>query len=144
MTCFWNGILGQLSSDDYELFKQKKIPKTPHELCSYLKQHNIKTINIMWNDEDITNNQVNENFEAISQYVFSDDGYFCSTFDPFLFLISELFKVNIVHDTCHAMITYKCQNSRKVFYFASNKGHFWQTNKQPHRIKNNKKRNKKK
>ena len=143
MTCFWDGIIGQLENQDYELFKHKKIPRTPHELYSFLKQRNIKTSDVTWNDEEITSNQIDENYKAISQYVFSYDGYNCSTFEPFLFLISELFRVNIIHDTYQSVITYKCSNPRRVLHFSSNKTHFWQPNKHRQNKVRKNKRNKK-
>lgn len=143
MTCFWDGILSQLVTQDFELFKQKRRPRTTHDIFSYLKQHNIKTRDILWNDENITDDQIDENYQAISQYAFSDDGYYCSTFEPFLFLVSELFKVNIVHDTCQSIITYKCSSPRRTLHFISNKSHFWSTNEKQHKKKFKNKRNKK-
>lgn len=127
MTCFWDGILYHLTTDDYKKFKFRK-PSTARELCSYLKHHNRRTPSVMWNNESLMDKQMDENFEAISQHTFSNDGYDCSISDPFLFLVSELFKVNIVHDTCCSLIRYDCENSIRVLHFVSNKHHFWHSN----------------
>tara|TARA_B100000401_G_C52803978_1_gene720140 strand:- start:98 stop:391 length:294 start_codon:yes stop_codon:yes gene_type:complete len=96
MTCFWDGILNTLTNDDFEKF-------------------NKKTRNVIWNNEKFSKKQLDENFTHIKDFDYKSirNGYDCSTYDPFLILICELFKVNINHDYIGNMIKYKNTNSKK-------------------------------
>merc|ERR1711871_1138093 len=107
MTRFWDGIISSLTNEDF-------------------KKMNTKTYNVIWSNKEITNQQKEENYEAINNLDIKNisSGYFCSTFDPFLFLISELFYLNIHHSYLGNNINYKNINSIKNVYYSSDTGHF--------------------
>ena len=56
-----------------------------------------------------------------------NDGYLCSTCDPFLLLIAYLFQITINHRYNNHFIIYKSKMdvSKKVLEFRSDHGHFW-------------------
>jgi len=109
MTCFWNSILCGLNrvkdiscisqSLSRELFDNRLLQQ-PIQLVDYLKRHNIKTDHVRFNGEFLNQKRKDENFEAISVFDSSSiyRGYLCAFEEPFLFLICELFKINIRHN----------------------------------------------
>lgn len=120
MTCFWDGTLkalGKESSPDHiRLF------------IRFLKHHNKKTPNIMWNDETLSSLQQEENMKAISliDEMAIHHGYDCSTCDPVLFLVCELFNISVHHDYNGKMIKYTNKlYPTKVVRAFSNQSHFW-------------------
>lgn len=125
MTCFWDGIISSLDINDYKKIGIDKKP-SPRDFVINLKKHNIKTSNVLWCNNKITDKQLGENYEAINNYDIKtiNKGYFCSTFDPFLFLISEIFKLNIQHCYLKNTINYKNINNIKNIKYKSNKNHF--------------------
>lgn len=125
MACFWNGFIKGLSTKKLE---EKKINKKPIDFIKYLKENNKKTTSMNWCDSELTEKQLDENFNAIKEYEPKNfnNGYLCSTFDPFIFLIGELFDVSIEHKYLNNTIKYKNKkNPNKILLFGSNKGHFW-------------------
>lgn len=140
MTCFWDGITTAL-------LKQQIIPnnspRNAHSLIKYLKENNKKTINVTWNDEKLTQKQLQENYDHINEIKSEtiNHGYDCSTFDPFLFLIAEHFQVDIIHKYCNSPIKYtyiptvdckiiydkQISKVKKTLTVASNRSHFWAT-----------------
>ncbi len=131
MHCFWEALIKYIKLDDmvdvlqYKNGSNKK--PTPHEFVELLKNKSIYTENITWNNELITCQQLQENFFAINQFNVNsiDNGYYCSIFDPFLFLICELFSVSIEHNYNGNIIHYKnTLNSKYYLKFKSDTGHF--------------------
>ena len=95
MTCFWDGILNRLTEEDFKQFNIKK-PKNK-EFVLFLKKHNQQTTHVSWNNESLTKKQLEENFTHVKDFDVNTigGGYFCSTFEPFLLLVSQLFQVNL-------------------------------------------------
>ena len=124
MTCFWDGILNRLTHEDFKQFNIQK-PKNK-EFVLFLKSRNKQTRNVSWNDESLTKKQLEENFTHVKDFDVNTikGGYFCSTFEPFLFLVSQLFQVNINHNYCGHMIQYRINEEDRILQFTSNKGHF--------------------
>ena len=139
MTCFWDGLT-------QSLLRNKIIPNTsdirnPRKFVNYLKKHNTKTINVKWNNEILTTKQLQENYDHINELDSNriGQGYLCSTCDPFLFLVSELFQVDIDHNYCsHIMkYTYIPPENKKILYLgqeninkkvlrlSNNRRHLW-------------------
>lgn len=128
MTCFWNGILHSLSTNEYQLVKSEYISiNDPIKLVTLLKTNNQLTSNIKVNDKPLSNQELTENYNAITEYNVSNinDGYFCSTSDPFLCLISQIFLVNINHKFNEHDIKYVNDKSNKIVFYQSNDNHFW-------------------
>uniref|UniRef100_A0A6C0KIY3 Uncharacterized protein n=1 Tax=viral metagenome TaxID=1070528 RepID=A0A6C0KIY3_9ZZZZ len=124
MTCFWDGILNRLTEEDFKQFNIKK-PKNK-EFVLFLKKHNQQTTHVSWNNESLTKKQLEENFTHVKDFDVNTigGGYFCSTFEPFLFLVSQLFQVNLNHNYCGHMIQYRINEKNRVLQFRSNKSHF--------------------
>jgi len=54
-----------------------------------------------------------------------NNGYNCSICDPFLFLVAEIFKVNITHKYLNTIVHYcHIKKPERTLYFTSNTGHF--------------------
>lgn len=128
MACFWNSIINRLNKDNY--FKQinNNIRLIPEHLILSLKKNNRKTNNIIWQGEELTEKQKDENFEHINSYNIKEiyNGYYCSTFDPFLFLICDLFDISITNIYNNNKIEYINKfKSRYTMILYNNKGHMW-------------------
>ena len=126
MTCFWDGILQSLDENDFQIIGMSSKPSNI-TLIQVLKQHNKKTIGMKWNNQYLTDQNLNENFEAIQNYNQNtmSSGYLCSTFDPFLFLVSDLFKFKIQHNYINNTMMYEPPVYQKILRFQSDRGHFW-------------------
>jgi hypothetical protein len=126
MTCFWDGILHNLTNDDFQ--RAFKINKPNNKgLVVFLKEQNSKeTKNIKWNGTQLRDQEIQENFQHIKDYNVKSmhGGYLCSTCDPFLILICKLFNVNINHNYCGHMMKYTVPNPIKTLNFSSDRGHF--------------------
>lgn len=123
MTCFWSGCIKALKY--YNLIKKSTKPK---EFVQLLKTKNVKTSKVKWNYEIISDQQLNENYDAIRNYNADsiNDGYYCFTCEPFLFLICEIFEINITHVYCGTKISYSYEGTaKKTLKFKSDEGHFW-------------------
>lgn len=130
MTCFWDAILQSLTLQELKdtlKCKHKPNPKTFSEL---LRRNVVKTHNVMWNNEKLSDRELSENFEHIQSFDPNTvkRGYDCSSCDPFLLLICQLFKINIRHKFLKATINYTyIPEARKTLQFGSNRGHFYRT-----------------
>ena len=103
-------------------------PSNRTELCLLLKKKNKFTRNVLCNGEEITEKQMKENFEHVKDYDIStmNNGYFCSTFDPFLFLISELYEVKIINNYMTLKVIYdNKKNSNYEIIVNNNDSHMW-------------------
>ncbi|MBL4898247.1 MAG: hypothetical protein JKX76_01240 [Colwellia sp.] len=145
----------------------KKGPiKTPYDLAEFCKNNNIRVSNVDWANmgqikdptrlrpgvtptktfeiviepDKISQKQIEENYQAVQSYSPTEvnNGYFCSTCDPFLFLVCKLFNVSITHKYLTNTMYYinnqttegifsnnslKIQKT-KTLTFTSNRGHF--------------------
>lgn len=127
MTCFWTGIMSSLTVDDFNFIDINAKPNIP-DFVKILKNKNSKTLNVSWNNSTLTNQQLEENITHITDFPIDsiNGGYFCSTCEPFLLLISELFCINITHNFNGSVIEYVNKNNvRKTCKYRSDTGHFW-------------------
>jgi hypothetical protein len=131
MTCFWNGIISALSVDRMKLVLKhsKNVKPTPSEFVQLLKNQNTMTPDVSWNGNTLKKQELDENYEMIKTFDNKSisRGYDCSSCEPFLLLVAELFKISINHNYNKTMIRYvnKTNTSKQQLNFASNKGHFW-------------------
>ena len=74
----------------------------------------------------LSKKQLQENYHHIIEFNPNtiNSGYDCSICDPFLFLVSHLFQVDINHDYNGHLMRYRVPNSFKLLNFRSNTGHF--------------------
>ena len=93
----------------------------------YLKENNKFTHNVRWNGEVLTKKQLEENFQHVKDYDVKtiNNGYLCSTFDPFLLLISEIYNVKVINNYMDYKIIYDNINSRKEITINNNNSHMW-------------------
>lgn len=135
MTCFWDGILNALEPNDFTMLSKTYGRFTVHtkptnkNFVKLLKENNSKTNHIKWQGNVLSDKELNENFIHIKNFDENSisKGYYCSTCDPFLCLISKIFKVNIIHKYLKNTIEYTNTSSKKTIHFSSNRGHFWKT-----------------
>lgn len=119
MTCVFDGLRKAL---DFE----SKI--TTPRFVEWLKMRNTPTIDVRVNGEACTQKQLEEGFERISCIDKIEQGYWCSTCDPLLMLICQLFTVDITHlflgkyKICY---TNRKNTAGKTINVASDTGHFW-------------------
>ena len=128
MACFWNSIINRLNKDEYFKKINNNIKLIPEHLILSLKENNRKTNNVIWQNNELTKKQKEENFEHIKSYNLKDiyNGYYCSTFDPFLFLICDLFEISITNYYNNYKIEYINKfKSRYTIILYNNKGHMW-------------------
>lgn len=126
MTCFWDGLLKVLNPKDFSRIGKHK-PRKAEDFIAMLKAMNIKTHDVAWNGMCPTPKQLEENAEAVRSYRprTARHGYDCSAFDPFLFLVAQIFEVSISHRGAYATSLYTQQRrSRRTLHVASDTGHF--------------------
>lgn len=117
MTCVWDGLIKKLKIKNMDAY----------QFSSYVVKNNKYTLNILWNDTELTENQREENFQRIKKIKKIKNGYDCSSCDPLLLLICELYEVNMLHNFNGTQITYtnvKCQRKNPI-HVTSNSKHFW-------------------
>ena len=90
MTCFWDSILSVLNNDDFRIISPSTKKMSNKKFVIFLKNNNTKTVDIIWNNEKLTKQQMEENFEHVKDFDQNSikNGYLCSTCDPFLLLVS--------------------------------------------------------
>jgi hypothetical protein len=124
MTCFWDSILQGIFKLNIQL---KSLPElsTPKNFVIYLKNNNKITNNILIFEHELRDSQKQENYDAIKSFDENSiyQGYFCSSFDPFLMLVCELFQINIKHKLCGIDINYTNKNVKKTLHLVSDTGH---------------------
>ncbi len=122
MTCVWKGLISGLVC--YKLIKNKT---KEFEFASYIKKHNVKTTNVTINDSYLGEQEINENFLAIENLNVDNigSGYMCSTSDPLLALVCQIYSINIVHKLKRATVTYTHDESEFTIMVESNGCHFW-------------------
>jgi hypothetical protein len=146
MTCVWTGILQALK---YNNLIKTKIDE--YEFADYIIKHNRETSYVLINGENLKNQEITENFKHINSINNIHSGYYCSSADPLLCLIAEIFNVNIIHEFHssislnnkreHNSITIEYSvNSLNTLYVMSRNGHF-EMDLQKNKI--NKKKNRK-
>ena len=130
MSCFWDSIREKITIEQFKIYLNYSNNNKPNarDFAQLLKNNNRKTINLIWNNITPTEKQLDENYEAVKCYNINtvNEGYFTSTFEPFLFLVAEIFEVTIEH--CfngYNQIYENKKNSRTIWRFGSNTGHFY-------------------
>ena len=125
MSCFWDALIKKINYHDHKLyFKLNKI--NPYNFASVLKKKNKFVNTVIVNNIKINLNQQKENFEHIKIYDLNtiNDGYLCSTFDPFLILISDLLSITINNKFNNSLIIYKpIGYTRYTIYIENDLGH---------------------
>jgi hypothetical protein len=137
MTCFWNGLISRLTIEEInKTLKCNLYDKPDPKLLVTLLKHNaIHTTNVECVESDnttvtLSKKALDENLEWILSYDTNKiyDGHDCSTSDPFLLLVSQLFTVDIYHTyNSKYFIKYLNKNNicGKILSISSDRGHLW-------------------
>ena len=126
MSCFWDSLIQSISNEDKTNFFNNNL--NPIDFVKYLKQKNTLTLNVTWNNENLTTQFLDENRQAIDLYDTNTiyNGYYCSTCEPFLFLLSELLNIEIQHNYNNNLMVYKhIKNNKYIIKINSDNGHCW-------------------
>jgi len=144
MTCVWDSLIKGIPIDQLnevignkkklDPSKKKKYDHKEKSLkkdlkrdifVKYLQKNIRKTSKVSVNGEQLTEQQINENFKAIQSLSANNicDGYYCSTCDPFLILVCELFECSIFHTYMNSHIKYECTDSKFIMYLRSSSTH---------------------
>ena len=110
------------------LIRELKLKMSPEQLLKRLKKNNRVTRNVLWNNEELTEQQLKENYDRIQSIDDSlIDGYDCSTCDPVLVLVSELHNKSITHEFNGIVVKYKnkAANSKRRLIITSNDNHMF-------------------
>ena len=69
MTCVWNALISSICCEDFHniLGYKEGIKPNPHEFVKLLKDRSINTDNVVWNDEELLKQQIDENFISVNQ-----------------------------------------------------------------------------
>lgn len=133
MTCFWDGLLSKITIGEINKALSPEcqfITISREKFIMLLVENCTTTYNVTWNSSFIPEQEMRENMEWIRGYNIRQiiQGHQCSSCDPFLLLICQLFNVNIIHNYNGHIIKYvniKEINRKKTLNFESDSGHFW-------------------
>ena len=125
MTCYWDGLLRSLDQEDLILLNSNKNINNI-DFILLLKKNNKLCQNVKWQNNFLSKKLLEENYEMIKDFNENNinQGYDCSSCDPFMILLCELFKININYDYNGNNIQYMIDNSRKTINYSSNQSHF--------------------
>ena len=121
MSCFWDAILNKIP-----FFRKNGIDNSV-KLLKYLKENNKITCHVTWQNENLTNKLLIQNFKDIESYSeTTKDGHLTSSCDVFLLLICELFCLDIEFCFVNTTIVYKniLNKTNKKIKFKSTRSHF--------------------
>lgn len=124
--CFWIGLLSKLSNIDFQYAFKINKPNID-KFINILQENNTNTEFVLWQNELLSSNELKENFIHVKEFNKNtiNQGYLCSSCDPFLLLITYLFHIELVHQYCGHSIIYTVKNPRKTVNYYSNSHHFW-------------------
>ena len=127
MSCYWNTLIKNIKHNDIKnILNIKNI--NPFRFAKELKNKNKLINTILVNNNKIKEQQQKENFDHIKEYnpKTVNNGYLCSTCDPFLILIANLFSITIINNYIGNIITYKpISYSRYTITIKNDNGHMW-------------------
>ena len=126
MTCFWDGIIRSLTQEDLQLLNSNKNINNK-DFILLLKKKNKICNNVKWQEENLNEQLLKENYEMVKNFNENNinQGYDCSSCDPIMILLSELFNITIHHNFNGNIIKYTYIEPRKTINYKSNQSHFY-------------------
>ena len=126
MTCFWDGIIRSLTQEDLQLLNSNKNINNK-DFILLLKKNNKICENVKWQEEQLNIELLKENYDMIKNFNENNinQGYDCSSCDPIMILLSELFNITIHHNFNGNIIKYTYIEPRKTINYKSNQSHFY-------------------
>ena len=138
MSCVWDGIRDAIRNDytsceDLHLRRVFSHKLRSDHLPNFFVLNNQICDKVTVNDEEITEQfkmECKKTIETLANYPIYT-GYLCSTCDPLLLLVCQIFRVHIRHTHFNGVTTiYRHkEKERCVYNFESNRTHFWYINK---------------
>lgn len=130
MSCFWDGLIEVLESKRISQLCEDDKKINPTRFVLLLKTHVVKTHDVLWQGKELSEKELEENLEGIREINSNkvNHGYFCSSCDPYLLLVCQLFQVNITHNFNGVTIKYQYKSSDNfvpTLFVNSNTTHFW-------------------
>jgi len=95
------------------------------EFVMLIKSNNIKTPNVKCNDKTLTDQEIDDNIIRIKNIKNINKGYLCSSCDPVLILVSQLFSINIIHNFNGTEIKYINPHAKGQIYIRSDSDHLF-------------------
>lgn len=136
MTCVPDGIIQSLNSDDFiKINLSKNINAVT--FMEKIKEHNRLTSHVKVQNKALTEQEMNENMERIKEINTANlnNGYLCSSHEPLLILICELFEVDIKMNFNGSTVLYQNSNkTRKVINYMCSRSHFMYVDKNKHTV----------
>jgi len=108
MTCFWDGLMAALGKRRITATLGAKATRKPTRFVEALKRHNRPACHVLHDNQRPSQQFLAECQRAVRELDVSriGAGYWCSSSDPFLWLVCELFGVNVVHHYRGHQVTY--------------------------------------
>ena len=66
MSCFWRGLTQSLPKERVKVLLNVQKVNDIRAVVGALKQQSVKTVNVKWNGEPLTQKQLDENLEHIN------------------------------------------------------------------------------
>jgi hypothetical protein len=123
MTCFWDGLCAALKGA--ALLDQGT---SASELARFLKANNALTPGVRWNGQPLAGAALEENYLHVAAWDVSTapDGYDCSSTDPFMMLVCDVFAVDVEHQLGDHVFRYTCgRPAAPVLRFGYSPGHMY-------------------
>ncbi len=116
MTCVWDGLI-----------KALRLECKPTDLCAYIQKNNRPVVDMLWQEAPLSKKQLKETEEHIRAISAQEirKGYYCSSCDPLLLLVGQLYSVNIMHTYLGSKIAYRNKRAKKTIVVVSDDRHFW-------------------
>ena len=128
MTCVWDSLIAGVRDADMQrvLSLSKRQAQTrPEMFVEALKRHNRPTPHVRWQGTHLREQELKENQEWVRDYNVGAirGGHDTSASDPFFYLVSDLFGVEIQHAYRGHNIRFEPQTVRYAIRVCSNSGH---------------------
>ena len=116
MTCVWDGLI-----------KALKLDTKPTDLCTYIQKNNRPVVDMLWQGNPLSKQQLKETEDHIRAIdsLNIKKGYYCSSCDPLLLLVGQLYSVNIEHTYLNSKISYRNRKAKRTIVVVSDSRHFW-------------------
>lgn len=125
MTCFWDGLLKKLKVTELTQLSGTKTKPNCDAFVKLIKSNNVMTSNVKCNGKALTEQEIKDNMIRIKNIKNINNGYLCSSCDPVLILISQLFSVNIIHDFNESHIEYTNSCAKRTIHIRSDIEHMF-------------------
>ena len=117
MTCVWDSLAAGLR----QRFPQQAASAA--SLLAHLKAHNTQPVTVLWQGRPLSDNQLEENVEAVNAMTVCASGYLCSTCDALIIACCHTFQVNIRHTYNQITLEYTVPNAALQLHISSDQAH---------------------